>query len=282
LFDHAEFLANQIASTETLSIPLSEQRRSVPIIATGHLTTVGVTTSESVRDIYIGTLEAFPANAFPAADYIALGHIHRAQAVAKTDHIRYSGSPIPLSFDEAKQDKSVFMVDFLPNETTAITPLIIPCFQPLLMIKATLDSLSVKLLQAVDSIKSNGQFKPDEQVIWLDIEIESADYLHDLQSRIKVLTQELPVEILLVRRSKKSRALMPSSQKKITLNELTLDEVFDSRLEQESWDSEEEKARKTRLASLFQQTLSQVKTFDTDTHKAETNETAEHQTEAKS
>lgn len=37
----------------------------LPIIATGHLTTVGVTTTDSVRDIYIGTLDAFPAQAFP-------------------------------------------------------------------------------------------------------------------------------------------------------------------------------------------------------------------------
>ncbi|WP_317473970.1 exonuclease subunit SbcD, partial [Cronobacter sakazakii] len=56
--------------------------RNLPIIATGHLTTVGVTKSDAVRDIYIGTLDAFPADRFPPADYIALGHIHRAQKVA--------------------------------------------------------------------------------------------------------------------------------------------------------------------------------------------------------
>ncbi len=72
----------------------------LPIIATGHLTTVGASKSDAVRDIYIGTLDAFPAQAFPPADYIALGHIHRAQIVADSEHIRYSGSPIPLSFDE--------------------------------------------------------------------------------------------------------------------------------------------------------------------------------------
>ena len=55
----------------------------LPIIATGHLTTVGASTSESVREIYIGTLDAFPANAFPPFDYIALGHIHKPQKVAK-------------------------------------------------------------------------------------------------------------------------------------------------------------------------------------------------------
>jgi len=90
---------------------IEENNLEVPIIATGHLTALGVTTSDSVRDIYIGTLEALPSNAFPAADYIALGHIHRPQKVGKTEHIRYCGSPIALSFDEAKHDKRVLLVD---------------------------------------------------------------------------------------------------------------------------------------------------------------------------
>ena len=70
----------------------------LPIIATGHLTTVGGQLTESVREIYIGTLSAFPVSGFPQAEYIALGHLHRPQIVAKQEHIRYSGSPIPLSF----------------------------------------------------------------------------------------------------------------------------------------------------------------------------------------
>src|SRR5699024_11698814 len=72
----------------------------VPIIGTGHLTTVGVSLSESVREIYVGSLTAFPTDAFPAFDYLALGHIHRPQKVGGFEHIRYSGSPIALSFDE--------------------------------------------------------------------------------------------------------------------------------------------------------------------------------------
>ncbi len=55
--------------------------QAMPMIATGHLTTVGASKSDAVRDIYIGTLDAFPAQNFPPADYIALGHIHRAQIV---------------------------------------------------------------------------------------------------------------------------------------------------------------------------------------------------------
>ena len=71
----------------------------LPIVATGHLTTVGASASESVREIYVGALEAFPTAAFPPADYIALGHIHRPQKVGGLEHIRYCGSPLPLGFD---------------------------------------------------------------------------------------------------------------------------------------------------------------------------------------
>ena len=74
--------------------------RPLPIVASGHLTTVGASKSDAVRDIYIGTLEAFPASHFPPVDYVALGHIHRAQKIGGSDHIRYSGSPFALSFDE--------------------------------------------------------------------------------------------------------------------------------------------------------------------------------------
>ncbi|KTT48979.1 hypothetical protein SB8_22795, partial [Pseudomonas oryzihabitans] len=68
----------------------------LPIIATGHLTTVGASASESVREIYVGSLDAFPTSAFPPADYIALGHIHRPQRVGGLEHVRYSGSPLCL------------------------------------------------------------------------------------------------------------------------------------------------------------------------------------------
>ena len=52
---------------------------------------------------------------------------------------------------------------------------------------------------------------------------------------------------------------MPEHQKKITLNELSLDDVFETRLAQEHWDSDDELARKDRLTLLFQQAVDEVK-----------------------
>ncbi len=79
--------------TSSIRKPALRGDQAIPIIATGHLTTVGASKSDAVREIYIGTLDAFPAQNFPA-DYIALGHIHRAQIIGGCEHIRYCGSPI--------------------------------------------------------------------------------------------------------------------------------------------------------------------------------------------
>ncbi len=225
------------ARRDTLGLPL-------PIVATGHLTTVGVTTSDSVRDIYIGTLDAFPAQAFPPADYIALGHIHRAQNVAKSEHIRYSGSPIPLSFDELGKAKSVFLVDFADGALQRITPLEIPIFQPMQLIKGDLQQIEAQLQQFADY--------QGELPVWLDIEVATQDYLSDIQRRIQQLAEDLPVEVVLLRRSKEQRSQTIAQQDKETLNELSVGEVFERRL---ALEAEMAEPRQQQMRQMFQQVV---------------------------
>jgi len=85
------------------------QGRSV--IAMGHLTVLGTITSDSERDIHIGNLGSVGADIFTGFDYTALGHLHRPQSVGGQETVRYSGSPIPLSFSEATDAKSVVIID---------------------------------------------------------------------------------------------------------------------------------------------------------------------------
>lgn len=223
------------AERQRLDLPL-------PIIATGHLTTVGVTKSDAVRDIYIGTLDAFPAQAFPPADYIALGHIHRAQRIANTEHIRYSGSPIPLSFDELGKDKSVFLVDFADGKLSQVETLSVPLFQPMQMIKGSLEEIEQQLAAIVP--------REDGKPVWLDIEISTQAWLNDLQRRIQELTQALPVEVVLLRRSREQREQVIDRQNNETLSELSAQEVFSRRLALEENEQPERLARATELFTL--------------------------------
>ncbi|TBM27237.1 exonuclease subunit SbcD [Hafnia paralvei] len=220
---------------------------NLPIVATGHLTTIGASTSDSVRDIYIGSLDAFPASAFPPADYIALGHIHRPQRVTSSEHIRYSGSPIPLSFDELGSEKSICLVDFTGSTLEKVTLLPVPQFQPMQLIKGSIEQIEQQLAAFKDC--------DNEKPIWLDIEISSSAYLNDLQRRIQQQTESLPVEVILLRRSKEQRLSALTRQDKETLSELSVSDVFERRLAQEETEDENVLAQQARIRTHFLRVL---------------------------
>ena len=205
---------------------LNTQGRTVPLIAAGHLTTVGASSNESVREISVGSLEAFPTAAFPPVDYIALGHIHKPQTVGGLDHIRYCGSPIPLGFDEARQQKEVLLVDLGAGGLEAVTPLPVPRFQSLI-------SVSGNLLELAEAIQAAALEGSAEQSVWLEVTVAEDDYLSDLPARISEMTQGLPVEVLRVRRQRASTAAALAGQPLETLDELSPAEVFARRLAQE-------------------------------------------------
>lgn len=216
---------------------------ALPVIATGHLTTVGASKSDAVRDIYIGTLDAFPAQNFPAADYIALGHIHRAQVIGGCEHIRYCGSPIALSFDETGKNKSVHLVSFHDGKLSAVETLEVPVTQQLAVLKGDLASIT----QQLEQWRGVAQTPP----VWLDIEITTDEYLHNMQRKIQALTEDLPVEVLLVRRSREQRQKSLLAAQRETLSELKVEEVFERRLAQEELDE----TRRARLNELFDDAL---------------------------
>ena len=219
----------------------------LPLLATGHLTTVGASSSESVREIYIGSLDAFPASAFPDFDYIALGHIHQAQQVGGKANIRYSGSPIPLSFDEAKQQKSMVLLD-LSRAEPAIELLPIPCFQPLLSLKCTLPELHSLLQQPL------AQLEP-EQKLWLELVLTGSDgYLSDLQTQVQQQLDGLPVELLKLRRARPAAVSALTAEQQESLHEMTPDLVLQRRFESEDLSDSE----KAEFQLMLQQVLAQL------------------------
>ncbi|MBV2130380.1 exonuclease subunit SbcD [Arsukibacterium indicum] len=229
-----------------------QHKLQLPIVMTGHLTTVGVSQSESVRDIYIGTLEAFSASQFPPADYIALGHIHQAQQLNSTTDIRYSGSPIPLSFDEARQQKQAWLVEFSAGQKK-VSSIAIPCFQPLASIKTDLASLPAMLKPLLASLGGDKR-------LWLEVVIGQSDgYLTDLQPRVEQLLSDLPVELLRLRRERSSVTNL-QQLKQTSLAELSPSDVWQARLADEVLSAELQQ----QLTALYQQVLAKV--LDDDQH----------------
>ncbi|MEP9317093.1 exonuclease subunit SbcD [Pseudomonas sp. LABIM340] len=221
--------------------------RHLPIIATGHLTTVGASASESVREIYVGTLEAFPTSAFPAADYIALGHIHRPQKVGGLEHIRYCGSPIALSFDEATQGKEVLLVDLDDGGLRSVTALPVPRFQPLKSVSGSLAELPAELARVAREGSA-------EQPVWLEVMVHTDDYLTDIQLRVEQLCEELPVIVLRTRRERGTTQAVLFSEAKETLDELSPEDVFRQRLDAEDLEA----PLRERLTGLYRQVVADL------------------------
>ena len=116
----------------------------IPAVAMGHLFSAGIETSESEREIQIGNLAAFEASRFgDYFSYIALGHIHKPQRVAAAVPAFYSGSPLPLSFSERKDEKRVLLIDTEEGWEPKSVP--VPSFRTLLKINGDLEEISFKL-----------------------------------------------------------------------------------------------------------------------------------------
>ncbi len=92
-------------------------RRRLPgqaLLAAGHCYLANTTSSlDSERKIQLGNQLPLPVDLFPTeVAYVALGHLHLAQCVAGREHVRYSGSPIPMALSEADYPHQVLVVDF--------------------------------------------------------------------------------------------------------------------------------------------------------------------------
>ncbi|CAO3425692.1 exonuclease SbcCD subunit D C-terminal domain-containing protein [Azospirillum doebereinerae] len=117
------------------------------LILTGHCYMRGGSLSDlSERKILGGNLHALPVEIFPEdASYVALGHLHRAQAVGGREEVRYSGSPLPLAIDEEPYPHQVVLADFAGGRLVGR------------------ESLRVPRFVAIRRIPGNGRFAtPDE------------------------------------------------------------------------------------------------------------------------
>ena len=146
------------------------------VLATGHLTVVGGATSSSERDIHIGGLGAVGREVFPPEfSYVALGHLHRPQAIGKQAQIRYSGSPIALSFGEATDLKEIRVLDFHGGALVYNEGIPIPVMRPLVHIRTPLAALESKLSKLNEALASAAVALPESRLeAWVEVAVEDS------------------------------------------------------------------------------------------------------------
>ena len=218
-----------------------KKHKHIPIIAMGHLTTVGGRTSQSERDIYIGgTIDIGGDYLASMFDYVALGHLHINQTV-KNNHVRYSGSPIPLSFSESKNTQKVNLITF-QEITIEIKELEIPLFRKLIVIKGNAQTIKNELA------------KIEHKNSWIEVHIKDDNAMF-VNGEIRELASQLELTLLAVKIDKSEKQLVADDLKVISLDELSVEQVFEKRLQ---IDNLEDKEFKSKLITNFKQIVSKV------------------------
>lgn len=87
-----------------------------------HCFVTGAQQSDSESPLFIGGSGEVETAVFDGFDYVALGHLHRAQNI--NGHIRYAGSPLKYSFDEQLHKKSVTMLEIAEDISAREVPVI--------------------------------------------------------------------------------------------------------------------------------------------------------------
>ena len=92
---------------DLLDIVAERNKANLPVLMTAHTTVSGCdfTGHENASEYVVGGIDSHSLEDMGTGyDYLALGHIHHAQFVRGGHHrVRYSGTPIPVSFDENYQ-----------------------------------------------------------------------------------------------------------------------------------------------------------------------------------
>ena len=158
--------------TTTAAVALrAELNPEAALIALGHCHLHGGEESrDSERRLVIGGAEAIGPDVFdPEIAYVALGHLHRAQQF-DNGRIRYSGSPIPLSFAEAGYRHQLLRLTFEKTQLTSTEEILIPRVAMMLRIPASGAAVIDDVLNQLGSVLLDATL-PQEQHPFIEVRI---------------------------------------------------------------------------------------------------------------
>ncbi|MFZ1373977.1 MAG: exonuclease SbcCD subunit D [Nostocoides sp.] len=113
--------------------------RGLPSVVMAHAFVTGGAGCESERDISAGGVSAVHPDVFAGISYVAMGHLHGRQQVADT--VRYSGSPVAMSFGEANHVKGYTLVDLGADGAASVQLVAAPVARPLAVLRGPLAEL---------------------------------------------------------------------------------------------------------------------------------------------
>lgn len=234
---------------------LAEKRREelgmdIPILGMGHLYTHGgkVIDGDELRPLYVGSLaHVEPGEISAGFDYLALGHIHSAQAVGGNEFARYSGSPIAMTFKESDQKKSLCIVEF-EGRKPLLELLELPVFRELLRISGDRE----QILERIDSLIIEGTDA------WLEVEFTGESHIGDLMQSLETMVEDTDMRILCFKNSRLPDAAMDAEYDGEKLSELNPLDIFERLMDNKNTPEDE----KDELRSAYHEILDMIQSED--------------------
>lgn len=222
----------------------------VPIIAMGHIHLYGSSTSDSEREIHIGNLQGFPSTIFnESIDYVALGHIHKPQAIKGNPIIRYSGSPVFLDFSERDYEKQVILVTTTNNKLD-ILPVKIPVFRKM----SKISGKGTEIMEKLHTLSQKSNELPD----FIELEWSvSDDGLEDKRLLQEMMTTYETHPSFKILKSKlisttPSAGTLKLSEENISIDEMNPLEVFRQLLEDRQISDDKKEALEVAYVTLWE------------------------------
>lgn len=246
--------------TELIQKLKKQANNNEALLLTGHCYMVGGNLSElSERKILGGNQHALPVSLFPDdIAYTALGHLHCSQMVGNHDNIRYSGSPIPLSFDEKHYQHQLVQVDLHSDKSLKIETIIIPRSIEILRIPNSnsfcdLDSALSQLKQL--DLKSELALE-QQPLLELRISLEKPE--PSLRQKIEETIVDLPVRLLKISTAYAGKEQgLADSIKEQRLEDLQPEQVF-----QRCYENKYATATPDELLNLFHELQENIQGVD--------------------
>ena len=165
------------------------------LVAISHAHMAGGSVSEdSERSLIIGNAEALPASLFgPSISYVALGHLHKPQKVNGEERIRYSGSPIPLSFSEISYQHQILDVVLDGETLVSVEPVLIPRSVNLQRLGPA--PLAEILLQLAD-LPNIDLLAETQRQPWLEVRVTLDEPQPDLRHQVESALQGKAVRLV--------------------------------------------------------------------------------------
>ncbi|MGB3800549.1 MAG: exonuclease SbcCD subunit D C-terminal domain-containing protein [Lewinella sp.] len=230
---------------------------SVPMLVTGHLFAAGASDDDEKKSyIYQADENNIQARHFPTCfDYVALGHVHRAQHVGEHDHVRYAGSLVPLTFVEGQRQRSVCLVDLkAAGESVTVSKLPVPTQRKLVRLHAPLGQVKDELGRAVREATG------DELRPWVEVRVLTDDPIPNLRDKLNRVvlaaqkTTDGPPAVELLRISTERLTPRPefhSPAELRQLEELRAPDVFDQLCERQSFSGPHRSELQGDFAELY-------------------------------